>query len=434
MRRLTPAAVAAALLAAAARPAPAQVQYRPSPGNLPPSQTQATAQPTFVPPASPAPVPTPYPIYGGYPGYPTIQGPTAGYLNGVANVTNAYGQYQNQINQARLTNQQVEQEKIRTRRMFLEQRRYEQSLIPTAEDLRRQRQILDLRRALNDPPLTEILNGDALNTLLKNVQELQSRAGWSGVGPTVLLDREQLDRVHVTGGGGGSVAAFGGGKLKWPYALRRARNDPPSTEIWSGTTLNALFSNIRDARAKEGLRGPLVPLSPDLLKHINLTAGTSRGPSTMVRASKLRWPLPLQEDVFTEPRDQINQLMQQATKEARENDQQLKTFKALGAAVDELKGKIDTAAPNMPLGDIIRAQRFTDQLSDSVRLLRDPMAANYFNGKWQAQGNSVGELVDYMIANGLSFVAAGEEDRPAYTTLYQAFLTYDSGLRQYARR
>ena len=359
MRRLTPAAVAAALLAAAARPAPAQVQYRPSPGNLPPSQTQATAQPTFVPPASPAPVPTPYPIYGGYPGYPTIQGPTAGYLNGVANVTNAYGQYQNQINQARLTNQQVEQEKIRTRRMYRDQQRYEQSLIPSAQDIREQ---------------------DRLND------------------------------------------------------LRRARNDPPSTEIWSGTTLNALFSNIRDARAKEGLRGPLVPLSPDLLKHINLTAGTSRGPSTMVRASKLRWPLPLQEDVFTEPRDQINQLMQQATKEARENDQQLKTFKALGAAVDALKGKIDTAAPNMPLGDIIRAQRFTDQLSDSVRLLRDPMAANYFNGKWQAQGNSVGELVDYMIANGLSFVAAGEEDRPAYTTLYQAFLTYDSGLRQYARR
>src|SRR6516225_5595731 len=162
MRRLTPAAVAAALLAAAARPAPAQVQYRPSPGNLPPSQTQATAQPTFVPPASPAPVPTPYPIYGGYPGYPTIQGPTAGYLNGVANVTNAYGQYQNQINQARLTNQQVEQEKIRTRRMYRDQQRYEQSLIPSAQDIREQDRLNDLRRARNDPPSTEIWSGTTL--------------------------------------------------------------------------------------------------------------------------------------------------------------------------------------------------------------------------------------------------------------------------------
>jgi hypothetical protein len=152
--------------------------------------------------------------------------------------------------------------------MFLEQRRYEQSLIPTAEDLRRQRQILDLRRALNDPPLTEILNGDALNTLLKNVQELQSRAGWSGVGPTVLLDREQLDRVHVTGGGGGSVAAFGGGKLKWPYALRGEAFDPEREkvqELVSEAVRQATDDALKPATVRE-LKAALARMSTALDK------------------------------------------------------------------------------------------------------------------------------------------------------------------------
>src|SRR5205823_10721536 len=41
------------------------------------------------------------------------------------------------------------------------------------------------------------------------------------VGPTVPLDEEQLRHVRVTGGGGGSAAAFqDGAQLKWPYALR----------------------------------------------------------------------------------------------------------------------------------------------------------------------------------------------------------------------
>ena len=54
----------------------------------------------------------PAPSYGyGYPGYPTIQGPAAGRLNGTANLVSAYGQYSIDVNQARLANQQVEQEK-----------------------------------------------------------------------------------------------------------------------------------------------------------------------------------------------------------------------------------------------------------------------------------------------------------------------------------
>src|SRR5262245_27590248 len=93
------------------RPAQAQVQYRPSATNQPPSQTQVVSMPT-VAPVAPAPAPPPgYP----YPGYPVIQGRTAGTLNGTANLVNAYGQYQTQYREGQLMNQQVIREQYKTR-------------------------------------------------------------------------------------------------------------------------------------------------------------------------------------------------------------------------------------------------------------------------------------------------------------------------------
>src|SRR5260370_42284605 len=100
MRRSFPTAtLAVVLLAVVARPSPAQsqVQYRPTPGGLPPAQTQAVARPTGAP-VTAAPTYVPAPTYGGYPGYPTIQGPVAGQLNGVANVVSSYGQYSMDVN------------------------------------------------------------------------------------------------------------------------------------------------------------------------------------------------------------------------------------------------------------------------------------------------------------------------------------------------
>ncbi len=94
------------------------------------------------------------PGYGYYPG-PALYGyydPYSGYFRGVGDLITSSGRYYNDYQSARLLNQQVEREKIRTRRMLAEERRYEQSLLPTSEELRERRRQLELRRALNDPP------------------------------------------------------------------------------------------------------------------------------------------------------------------------------------------------------------------------------------------------------------------------------------------
>lgn len=82
--------------------------------------------------------------------------------------------------------------------------------------------------------------------------------------------------------------------------------------------------------------------------------------------------------------------------------------------------------------DYVKAMRYTNQLLEAVRVLPEQGAANYLNGRWQARGNTVGELVNDMTRNGLRFAPAADGGESAYTALYHYVLAYDSALGQMA--
>jgi hypothetical protein len=67
-----------------------------------------------------------------------------------------------------------------------------------------------------------------------------------------------------------------------------------------------------------------------------------------------------------------------------------------------------------------------------VKVLPEQGAANYLTGRWQARGNTVGELVAEMTRNGLRFAPATAGGENAYTALYHSILAYDSALGQMA--
>lgn len=181
---------------------------------------------------------TPYrgiqPAYSSYGYYPSngivyLEDPISGYFNGIANLTSAYGQYGIDYQQARLLGQDVERSKIATRRAFIEQQMWEQSLQPKAEDVRRYQMETELRRALNDPPLTDIISGSSLNTLLQNIINLQNRGG---LGPNIPLDTELLRSINLIGAPGSSVALFKDeGKLRFPFVLRDTAFDKQRQDV-----------------------------------------------------------------------------------------------------------------------------------------------------------------------------------------------------------
>src|ERR1051326_5646774 len=109
----------------------------------------------------------------GYPGsyyppyYPYPYDPAGDYLRGAADLVRGYGNYAVNYAQSTVILEKARQDVLDTRRKIYDQWLYERNHTPSLQDLRERDQRLELRRALNDPPVNEITEGKALNTLLK---------------------------------------------------------------------------------------------------------------------------------------------------------------------------------------------------------------------------------------------------------------------------
>jgi hypothetical protein len=217
-------------------------------------------------------------------------------------------------------------------------------------------------------------------------------------------------------------------------AVRRARNDPPLNEIWSAVALNALFDNINRAHVL-GLRGPDVPVDPEVLRHINTTTGgTNRSIGMLKNGPKLTWPPVFQDARFEAARTLMDERTAKALEQAMKGpvDQALigEAREAIATMRVTLRQMVREVAP----GPYIDGVRFLSDLDDSYVALRDPNVSNFFTGKWAPRGATVAELVENLASKGLRFAPATAADRPFYTALHRALVTYDVQLNQSVSR
>jgi hypothetical protein len=101
--------------------------------------------------------------------------PFNGYLRGGADVINAQGRFMANQQQAYLTREQVRSERIANRRKIFDQYLYGREKTPTPEEERQRRQLEQLNRSRNNPPLTEIWSGKALNDILTDLSLAEER-------------------------------------------------------------------------------------------------------------------------------------------------------------------------------------------------------------------------------------------------------------------
>jgi hypothetical protein len=156
--------------------------------------------------------------------------PLAGFVRGVADVIGAQGQFAINIQQSRLVREQVRQAQVDTRRKIVEEWKWEQSQIPTAQDLRVRDQMLDVQRSLTNPPVTEVLEGKSLNDLLNELTKQQAKGAR---GREVRLDRDRLKLINVRprGDAGNLGLLKNEGRLNWPIALRSPTFDQPRKQL-----------------------------------------------------------------------------------------------------------------------------------------------------------------------------------------------------------
>jgi hypothetical protein len=217
-------------------------------------------------------------------------------------------------------------------------------------------------------------------------------------------------------------------------AIERSLHNPPPTEIWSGVALNSLQQDIQKA-ISSGVSAPPVPLDSATLANINLTDGTNyNGVGMLKNLNKFDWPLVLRKEAFQMDRQQIEDMSRKAVGQVMSNNLNPDLLDKLNDAVATMKGDVDSAAPNMTPTQYIQATRYLGDVKQSLKVLQDPNVANYFNSKWKAQGNTVGELVQGMTSQGLKFAPAAPGEEASYTALHSAMVTYIDRLRQYAAR
>jgi hypothetical protein len=148
--------------------------------------------------------------------------PYGGYLRGGADVINAQGRFMVNQQQAYLTREQVRSERIANRRKIFDEYLYEREKTPTPEEERQRHQLDQLNRSRNNPPVTEIWSGKALNDILADLRKLSTKAPQAGQLVNIQqlpLDEDGFKHINVTQGGGSIGLLKNEGRLKWPAAL-----------------------------------------------------------------------------------------------------------------------------------------------------------------------------------------------------------------------
>jgi hypothetical protein len=278
--------------------------------------------------------------------YAPYVGPYAGYWSGMADiVTNMLAP-----REGSLQKEQVRQAKVDTRRKRVDQFLYEREVMPTVEDDR---------------------------------------------------ERARVERV------------------------RRSRNDPPLTEIWSGYALNGLLDAIQKQRARN-IPGPNVGLDQEMLKHINVTSGAQGGGSIgLLRDDgKISWPRALSRGAYKDTRTKVDQSAYQAYRQAQSGPVDGDLLDGLTRGVEALFAQLKDNVSETSTTEYVTAKRFLNELENTVKALQDPKVSSYFTGNFAAKGNTVAELTSHMTRQGLKFAPATNSDEEAYVALHQAMVAY----------
>jgi gas vesicle protein len=214
--------------------------------------------------------------------------------------------------------------------------------------------------------------------------------------------------------------------------LAHARLSPPLTDIWTARSLNALLRNLITLQG-DGTKGPDVPLDEDIVNHINVTSGDTTGNMGLLKNSAdLDWPDTLQRGIFKESRENVNKLMETAYRSVTAN--KLPADATLADLQDSYLKMLNTYESHIKdftPDEGIEAQRYLNEIKDTIKALKDPNVCNLFN-EWKPKSKNVAELVRFMREKGLQFAPATEQDLAAYVALYNKLAAFDAAMPRVA--
>jgi hypothetical protein len=203
--------------------------------------------------------------------------------------------------------------------------------------------------------------------------------------------------------------------------VRRVMTQASNAEIKRGDTLNLLMPYIR-ALNDRGVNGPPVPINPAMLKTVNVRVGAGPSVGMLRDIGRLQWPLFLRGPT----QEKLDSLLREAISQASTGNLTAPTYTSIVTLVEQL---LDDSRKKFQKDEIssstfLANKGFLESLESSLKVLRQPDAAQYFDGTFSARGSSVPELVDNMAAAGLKFAPASPGQDAPYFSLHNAFVSY----------
>jgi hypothetical protein len=204
--------------------------------------------------------------------------------------------------------------------------------------------------------------------------------------------------------------------------LRRSRNDPPITEVWSGKALNDMLLALQMQQARN-IQGPQVPLNQAMLQNINVTSAQGGASLGVIRdEGKLSWPLVLRRPDYQSERTKLDQLAYTAYGQAASGSVAADTLDGMTQSVNALEAQLKSSVDEIEPNNYIVAKRYLNEMDSTIRALQSPQVSNYATRKWAAKGRTVPELVQNMTRDGLAFAPATAADQEAYRQLHRAMV------------
>lgn len=228
--------------------------------------------------------------------------------------------------------------------------------------------------------------------------------------PTYQDERERIHRLEV----------------------RRSRNDPPVTEIFSAQALNALLANAMKMQS-QNVQGADVRISEDMLRRINLSGGKGNV-GLLKNDGRLSWPLALRtlppENETGPIRQAFDRLLAEALDQVKNGPIDAGVLNELDKAIDRLREYLVKRVSDLPFSQYSEAKRFLGNLEEGVKALRDPnrKVTECLAGNHASKCRTVQDLVKYMADNGLQFASAVAGEEAAYLALHRALVAYEMSL------
>jgi hypothetical protein len=209
--------------------------------------------------------------------------------------------------------------------------------------------------------------------------------------------------------------------------LAVARNLPPREQIASGDTLNVLLNDIALIQTRGNVKGPVIPLDPETVRNLNIsTTDNSSGSNEFFKPGGFpEWPFAFSSDSFNDDKKRMEADLNAMAKAQFNGKIDRAKVDSARRTVEAIKAKLFTIRTKVAFNDYVSALEFCSKLGNTIETLAKPGAKNFLDGAYAAKGDTVEQLVTYMISKGLKFCQATPGMEPNYYTFYQHLVTYD---------